>query len=80
MKVLHIMLIVMLLVAFTAPVFADKGGEPNDEAIWGEAHKSELGKALIEFAKDVTKFLAKELDVDINWGQATKIAKEVLGK
>jgi hypothetical protein len=40
MKVLFIMLIVMLLVAFAAPAFADKGGLPNDNAAFGQAHKA----------------------------------------
>ena len=39
MKVLFIMLIVILLVAFAAPVFADKGGVPNDNADFGQTFK-----------------------------------------
>jgi len=39
MKVLFIMLIVVLLVAFAVPVFANKDGFYNENALWGQAHK-----------------------------------------
>ena len=39
-KVLFIMLIVMLLVAFAATVFADQKATPNDNAEWGQIHKN----------------------------------------
>ncbi len=79
-KVLFIMIIVALLVAIAAPVFADTGGEPNDQAVWGELHKNEFTRTITEVVKKLTKFAAKEFDVDTNWGQVTKVAKELLGK
>ena len=39
MKVLFIMLVVVLLVAFAAPAFADQGGVPNENAEFGQLHK-----------------------------------------
>jgi len=39
-KVLFIMMIVVLLVAFAAPVFADKDGVPNESADFGKLHKN----------------------------------------
>jgi len=39
-KVLFIMLIAVLLVALAAPAFADKGGEANENADFGQLHKN----------------------------------------
>jgi len=39
-KVLFIMMIAVLLVAFAAPVFADKDGVANESADFGKLHKN----------------------------------------
>jgi len=71
-KVLFIMLIVGLLVALAVPVFADKGGDPNANAGWGELHK------LIAATGSVSELVAvvkAALPEDTNFGQ---YCKEVL--
>ena len=72
MKVLFIMLIVVLLVLFTAPVFADKGGEPNDNAAFGQLHKLHGGKVITDALKDYAE------GNDMNLGQTIKEAKDNL--
>jgi len=71
MKVLFIMLIVVLLVAFAAPVFADKDGVPNENADWGQAHKNYDGK--ISDAVHEGQDFAEALGM--NLGQLIKIIK-----
>ena len=71
MKVLFIMLVVVLLVAFAASAFADQGGVPNENAGWGQAHKNYDGKIseAVHAAQDIAELL------DTNLGQLIKLVK-----
>ena len=64
-----IILVVALLVVFAAPVFADKGGEANDNALFGQVHKLLGGKVVTDILKD-----AAEAN-DMNLGQTIKLIK-----
>ena len=74
MKVLFIMLLVVMLVAIAAPVFADKDGEPNDNADWGQLHKAIAETGSISEGVHETK----DALVDQNFGQWVKEYKESL--
>ena len=74
MKVLFIMLVVVLLVALAAPAFADQGGDPNENADWGQAHKNYDGKI-----SDAVHYLQDIAEADeTNLGQLIKELKESL--
>ncbi len=32
-------LVALLSIAFVTPALADKGGQPNESSLWGQAHK-----------------------------------------
>ena len=74
-KVLFIMLIAVLLVAFAAPVLADKDG-PNDNACWGQIHKNieDSGYDKVSDGVHDLQEVAKELET--NFGQLVQIVKE----
>jgi len=69
MKVLFIMLIVVLLVAFAVPVFANKDGVPNANAWFGQVHKTFTGSVVIDVLKQ------DALAHFMNVGQVIKIIK-----
>jgi hypothetical protein len=64
-----IIFVVASLVAFAAPVFADKKGVPNDNACWGQVHK------IIENVSEEIHANKDALPEGTNWGQ---YCKEVL--
>jgi hypothetical protein len=69
-KVLFIMLIVMLLVALAAPVFADKGGIPNENAAFGQTHAEN------DDVKGLVIIMKANADAgDMNLGQHIKTLK-----
>ena len=65
-RLLVIILVVALLVAFAAPVFADKKGKPNDNACWGQLHK------ITENVSEAIHAIKDTLPEDTNWGQYCK--------
>ena len=71
MKVLWvIVLVVVLLVAFAAPIFADKDGVPNDNADFGQVVKAlEDVSATVHEGQDIAE------DLGMNLGQLIKIIK-----
>ncbi len=73
MKVLFIMLIVVLLVAFAVPVFADKGGEANENANFGQIHKllAAGGSGSVSDMMHLCQEIAEE-DYGMNLGQLIK--------
>ena len=73
MKLLSIMLVVMLLVAFAAPVFADEGGVPNDDAWWGQLHKLIAEYGSVSAMVHLLQWVADMLDMPL--GQLIKVLK-----
>ena len=74
MKVLFIMLVVVLLVALAAPAFADQGGDPNENADWGQEHKNYDGK-ISDAVHEIQDFAEA---LGMNLGQLIKELKESL--
>ena len=77
-KVLFIMLIAVLLVALAAPAFADKGGMPNENATWGQAHKNieDFGYEKVSVAMHDLQDIAEAAET--NLGQLIKESKSSL--
>jgi len=75
-KVLFIMLIVGLLVAFAVPVFADKDGVPNENADFGQAHKlaAATGSGSVSYNVHMGQEAAESMGAK-NFGQLIKIVK-----
>ena len=69
-KVLFIMMIAVLLVAFAAPVFADKDGVANENAGWGQMHKEVAATASVSEAVHYQQGVAEAADT--NFGQYCK--------
>ena len=79
MKVLLIMLIVMLLVAFAAPAFADEKGEPNHNACFGQFHKNIEDSGYDKVSAAVHEGQGDAADEGMNLGQFIKeFAKPVI--
>ena len=76
MKVLFIMLIVLLLVAFAVPVFADKGGVYNENADFGQAHKlaAATGSGSVSYNVHMGQEVAESYGAK-NFGQLIKMMK-----
>ena len=72
-KVLFIMMIAVLLVAFAAPAFADKDGVANENADWGQLHKLVAATGSVSEVVHIGQAIAEVLDT--NLGQLIKIVK-----
>lgn len=65
-KLIFVLLVVGLLAVLVAPALANEGGEPNDNACWGQSHKGlEDVSGSVHYAKNI-------MPEDTNFGQYCK--------